>query len=50
MARVQSKELYEAEELLEEVCSWSEEEVEALPKLYRELARRYRRLGKDGEA
>ncbi|MDY6770796.1 MAG: hypothetical protein SV186_02435 [Candidatus Nanohaloarchaea archaeon] len=50
MARIASKELYEAEELLEEVASWSEEEVEALPTWYREAARRYRRLAKDGEA
>ena len=32
----------EAEELLEEVKSWSEEEVEDLPKLYRQKAREYR--------
>lgn len=49
MARIRSAEMYEAEELLEEVGSWSEEEVEALPKFYRDAARRYRRLAKGGE-
>ncbi|XGI84392.1 hypothetical protein ACEU6E_03855 [Halorutilales archaeon Cl-col2-1] len=34
----------EAEELLEKVKSWSEEEIEELPKLYREKAREYRGL------
>jgi len=48
MGRIQSAEVYEAEELLEEVCSWSEEEIEALPAFYREAARRYRRLGNCG--
>jgi len=36
------KQVSEAEELLEEVKSWSEEEVEELPKFYREKAREYR--------
>lgn len=49
MARVGSKRLYEAEELLAEVLSWSEEEVEMLPKFYREKARAYRRLVKNGD-
>lgn len=48
MARVRSTHLYEAEELLEEVASWSEEEIEALPKFYREKAREYRRQAKPG--
>ena len=48
MARIQSKDLYEAEELLEEVASWSDDEIDALPVLYREKARRYRRLAKSG--
>ncbi|WP_258560458.1 hypothetical protein [Halorhabdus salina] len=39
----------EAEELLEEVESWTEEEVEELPKLYREKAREYRGLLQQGE-
>lgn len=46
MARIGSKRLYEAEELLEEVLSWSEEEIDSLPKFYREVAKRYRRLAK----
>jgi hypothetical protein len=50
MPRIASKDLHEAEELLEEVSSWSEEQIEALPQWYREAARRYRRLAKDGEA
>jgi len=42
MGRIKSGELAEVEELLEEVGSWSEEELESLPKLYREKAREYR--------
>lgn len=49
MVRVRTKQVFEAEELLEEVASWSEEEVEALPQFYREKAKEYRRLVKDGE-
>lgn len=49
MVRIRSKQVYEAEELLEEVASWSEEEIEQLPKFYREKARRYRQLVKEGE-
>jgi hypothetical protein len=49
MIRIHSTEVYEAEELLEEVCSWSEEEIEGLPTFYREKAREYRRLAKGGE-
>lgn len=41
MIQVLSRRLYEAEELLEKINSWSEEEVEELPKLYREKAREY---------
>ena len=44
MARIASSEVFEAEELLKEVESWSEEEIEELPKLYREKAREFRRL------
>jgi hypothetical protein len=36
--------LNEAEQLLDELSSWSEEEIEDLPHLYREKAREYRRL------
>jgi hypothetical protein len=49
MARIRSDELLEAEELLEEVASWSEDEIEQLPLLYREKARKYRRLVNSGE-
>ena len=44
MSRVASSEVFEAEELLEEVESWTEEEIDELPKLYREKAREFRRL------
>lgn len=50
MPRIRSAEVYEAEELLEEVRSWSEEAVESLPKFYREAARQYRRQANRGEA
>ena len=49
MARIRSRELYEAEELLEEVASWSDDRIERLPRLYREKAREYRRLANSGE-
>lgn len=44
MVRIRSKEVYEAERLLEKVLSWSDEEIEQLPKFYREKARQYRQL------
>jgi len=47
--RIASSEVFEAEELLAEVESWSEEEVEELPKLYRQKAREFRRLPHSGE-
>ena len=47
--RVASSEVFEAEELLEEVESWSDEEIEELPRFYREKAREYRRLTQPGE-
>lgn len=50
MARIVSKHLAEAEELLEEVVSWTEKEVERLPTFYREKAREYRKLANHGEA
>jgi hypothetical protein len=40
--RVASSEVFEAEELLEELESWSDEEIKELPRLYREKAREYR--------
>jgi len=42
-------EISEAEELLEEVDSWSKEEIESLPRLYREKAREYQGLVQRGE-
>ena len=47
--RILPRELYEAEELLAEVQSWSEEELEDLPKLYREKAREFQQLTNSGE-
>jgi hypothetical protein len=44
MRRVLSERLAEAEELLEEVDSWSDEEIEELPKLYRDKAREFQRV------
>ena len=44
MRNVSVEQINEAENLLEEIESWSEEEVEELPKLYREKAREFRRL------
>jgi hypothetical protein len=49
MTRVLSRRLAEAEKLLEEVESWSEEEIQGLPKLYRERAREYQGLLTRGE-
>lgn len=49
MGRIQSKELYEAKGLLEEVAAWSDEDLEALPRFYREKAREYQRLVNSGE-
>jgi len=37
-------EIAEAEELLNELRSWNDEDVEELPKLYREKAREFRQL------
>jgi len=42
-------EISEAEDLLEEVSSWSEEEIEELPLFYREKAREYQGLLQQGE-
>jgi hypothetical protein len=44
MRRVLSERLAEAENLLEEVESWSDEEIEELPKFYREKAREFQRV------
>jgi hypothetical protein len=39
----------EAEQLLQELGSWSEEEIDELPKFYREKARELRGLRNDGD-
>ena len=49
MAHLRSKHLYEAEELLAEIASWTDDELEALPQFYREKAQEYRRLVNQGE-
>ena len=49
MVHLRSKHLYEAEELLAEIASWTDDELEALPQFYREKAREYRRLMNQGE-
>jgi len=49
MSRIASSEVFEAEELLEEVDSWSDEEIEELPKFYREKARELRGLTNSGQ-
>lgn len=49
MGRIRSKELLEAEELLEKVAAWTEGEIDQLPLLHREKAREYRRLVNSGE-
>jgi hypothetical protein len=49
MTRVLSRRLAEAEELLEEAESWSEDEIQSLPKLYQRKAKEYRRLLQQGE-
>lgn len=38
------EEVSEAEDLLEEIDSWSEEEIEELPLFYREKAKEYQGL------
>jgi hypothetical protein len=49
MNRVRTTDLVEAEELLSELSTWSEDEIAALPKLYREKARAYRKLANRAE-
>lgn len=39
----------EAEALLDEVRSWSDEEVESLPRFYRQKAEELRRLSNPGD-
>ena len=43
------EDVVEAERLLEEVRSWSEEEVQELPRFYRDRAREFRQLMQQGE-
>jgi hypothetical protein len=43
------EEVSEAEDLLKKISSWSEEEIEELPKFYREKAREYQGLLQRGE-
>jgi hypothetical protein len=47
--RMDGTEVVEAEKLLMRVGSWSEEDIEDLPELYRRKAREYRRLANRGE-
>ncbi|MFC5133731.1 MULTISPECIES: hypothetical protein [Haloferacaceae] len=49
MSRLIPKDVEEAQQLLEHIQSWSDEEVEQLPKFYREKAERYRELANKGE-
>lgn len=44
-----SQEIHEAENLLNEIKSWSEEEIEELPRFYQEKAKEYRQLLNQGE-
>lgn len=49
MGRIRSRDLSEAEELLAAVATWSEADIEALPRLYREKAYAYRALVNPGD-
>lgn len=49
MVRVQTREIYEAKELLAEIDSWFGEEMASFPRFYREKAQEYRRLANGGE-
>ena len=49
MDEVPYSEILEAEELLQELESWSEKEVEELPKLYRKKAREFQGLANPGD-
>jgi len=42
-------EVAEAERLLRKVASWSEDEIESLPRFYRETALQYRKLVNGGD-
>jgi hypothetical protein len=49
MARIASRDVFEAEELLETVAAWTEEELEELPLFYQEKAREYQQLANHAE-
>lgn len=49
MSTMFSRELLEAEELLKKVRSWTDEEVENLPRFYERKAREYRQLSNKSE-
>ena len=49
MSRIATSEVFEAEQLLKQVDSWSGEEIESLPKLYRKKAREYQGLTQDSQ-
>jgi hypothetical protein len=49
MSRIPSSEVFEAEDLLEEVESWSNKEIEELPKFYMEKAKEFRSLTNSGQ-
>lgn len=49
MGRVLPRDLHEAEQLLQELRSWSEEDIEELPRFYQEKAREYRELVNSGD-
>jgi len=49
MSRVQPSEVFEAEDLLAEIASWSDNEIEELPKFCRLKAKEYRRLMNSSE-
>lgn len=44
-----AEELHEAEQLLQEIGSWSEEDIEELPLFYRRKAREFQGLLQPGE-
>jgi hypothetical protein len=49
MSQIASRYVFEAEDLLQDVASWTDEEIGQLPKFYRDKAREYRQLTKCGE-
>lgn len=49
MGRELTEQLHEAEQLLQKVASWTEEEIEELPLFYKRKANEYRRLTQPGE-